>query len=43
MIAYELERKIQWDADSQQITGSRRARAMMKRDYRAPWQHPYQG
>ncbi|NQV36274.1 MAG: Gfo/Idh/MocA family oxidoreductase [Phycisphaeraceae bacterium] len=43
MIAYELGRKIQWDAETQQIAGNRRARAMMKRDYRAPWQHPYQG
>jgi predicted dehydrogenase len=43
MIAYELGQKIQWDADSQQVAGNRRARAMMKRDYRTPWQHPYQG
>ena len=43
MIAYELGRKIQWDEDAQQIAGNRRAKAMMKRDYRAPWQHPYQG
>ena len=43
MIAYELGRKIEWDANAQQITGSRRTRARMKRDYRAPWKHPYAG
>ncbi|MCF7975003.1 MAG: Gfo/Idh/MocA family oxidoreductase [Phycisphaerae bacterium] len=43
MIAYELGRKIQWDRDAQQITGNRRAVALMKREYRAPWEHPFKG
>jgi hypothetical protein len=41
MIAYELGEKITWDADSQRIAGNRKANALLKRDYRAPWKHVY--
>lgn len=43
MIAYELEQKLRWDAQAQRIIDNPRAQAMMKREYRAPWKHPYQG
>ncbi len=43
MIAYELGQKITWNANSQRIAGNRKANAMLKRDYRAPWKHVYSG
>ncbi len=41
MIAYETGAKITWDAASEQIAGNAGAAKPLKRDYRAPWQHPY--
>lgn len=43
MIAYQVGAKIVWDAKSEQILGSPQAAKLLKRDYRAPWRHPYQG
>ncbi len=43
MIAYDTGRKITWDAANEQIVGDPAASALLKRDYRAPWKHPYQG
>jgi len=43
MIAYELGEKLRWDAKTQSIIGNPQAQTMMKREYRAPWRHPYQG
>jgi hypothetical protein len=43
MIAYELGERLRWDAQTQAIAGNPRAQTMMKREYRAPWQHPYRG
>ena len=43
MIAYEVGARITWDAKSEQITGHPDAARLLKRDYRAPWRHPYQG
>jgi predicted dehydrogenase len=43
MIAYELGQKLRWDAQAQRIIDNPQAQAMLKREYRAPWKHPYQG
>lgn len=41
MIAYEVGAKVIWDSKGEHITSSERAHSLLKRDYRAPWQHPY--
>lgn len=41
MIAYDVGRKITWDAAAEQIVGDPEAAKRLQRDYRAPWQHPY--
>jgi hypothetical protein len=43
MIAYERGEKLRWDAQAQRIIDNPQAQAMLKREYRAPWQHPYRG
>ena len=43
MIAYDTGAKIAWDAASEQIVGNPAASRLLKRDYRAPWQHPWRG
>jgi predicted dehydrogenase len=43
MIAYDTGAKIRWDAASEQITGNAAASKLLRRDYRAPWQHPWRG
>jgi predicted dehydrogenase len=43
MIAYEAGRRITWDAAGGQITGDSDASRLLKRDYRAPWKHPFPG
>ena len=43
MIAYDSGRKITWDAASEGIVGDTEAAKLLKRDYRAPWQHPSRG
>jgi hypothetical protein len=43
MISYELGTKIKWDIDSHEIVGNPKANKMLKREYRAPWRHPYRG
>lgn len=40
MIAYETGTKVQWDAGTAEIPGNPGAARLLKRDYRAPWQHP---
>jgi predicted dehydrogenase len=42
MIAYDTGRKVAWDANQETIPGDPEAARLLKRDYRAPWQHPYQ-
>jgi len=42
MIAYEVGAKIAWDDRTEQITNHAQANALLKREYRAPWKHPYQ-
>lgn len=41
MIAYEIGAKVTWDSKSERITNSEQAHSLLKREYRAPWQHPY--
>ncbi len=41
MIAYETGTKIKWNLDSIHIAGNKKASVLLKRDYRAPYQHPY--
>ncbi len=41
MIAYEVGAKVAWNSKSERITSSEQAHSLLKRDYRAPWQHPY--
>ena len=43
MIAYESGSKVTWNAATAQIEGNPAAARLLKRDYRAPWKHPYQG
>jgi predicted dehydrogenase len=40
MIAYDTGAKITWDGAREQIVGHPEAARLLKRDYRAPWQHP---
>lgn len=42
MIAYDTGSKVTWDAAAEQIIGNEAAARLLKREYRAPWQHPYQ-
>ena len=43
MIAYNSNSIVTWDAKTESITGNPSASGMLKREYRAPWRHPYQG
>ena len=43
MIAYDTGTKISWDAKNEQIVNNTEAAKLLKRDYRAPWQHPWRG
>ena len=43
MIAYESGSVVKWDAESERIVDNATATALLKRDYRAPWVHPYTG
>ena len=42
MISYETGAKITWDAKAEQIVGNPEAAKLLKRDYRSPWEHPFQ-
>jgi predicted dehydrogenase len=41
MIAYETGSRITWDAARAQVVGNPEAAKLLKRDYRAPWVHPW--
>ena len=41
MIAYNARARIVWDAEREEIVGNPMAAKMLKREYRAPWKHPY--
>jgi len=43
MIAYQTGAKLAWDAESEKIVRNPDAAKLLKREYRAPWQHPYRG
>ncbi len=43
MIAYESASTVQWDAKTEQIVNNPTAAALLKREYRKPWVHPYKG
>ena len=43
MIAYESGSKVTWNAATAQIDDNPAAARLLKRDYRVPWKHPYQG
>jgi len=43
MIAYETGSKVAWNATTAQIEGNPVAARLLKRGYRTPWKHPYQG
>jgi predicted dehydrogenase len=41
MIALNTGARLTWDAASEQIVGHAAASAQLRREYRAPWKHPY--
>jgi hypothetical protein len=43
MIALQSESKVKWDAAKREIIGNSAAAQLLKREYRAPYQHPYKG
>ncbi|MGA2617969.1 MAG: Gfo/Idh/MocA family oxidoreductase [Thermoguttaceae bacterium] len=43
MIAYETGSTVTWDAATDRIVDNPSAAALLKRQYREPWKHPYQG
>ncbi len=40
MLSYKLGRSIRWDHDLHQIPDDSEANAMLKREYRGPWNYP---
>ncbi len=43
MISYDTGTKVNWDASTEMIPGNEAAAKLLKRDYRAPWKHPFAG
>lgn len=43
MIAYKTGSRVVWDAAEEQIVGNPGAAKLLKREYRAPYKHPYGG
>jgi predicted dehydrogenase len=43
MIAYESASRVRWDPASERITDNPEATQLLKRAYRRPWKHPYEG
>jgi predicted dehydrogenase len=43
MIAYETSSTVRWDAAAEQISNNPAAAALLKREYRKPWMHPFSG
>ncbi|MBN1479122.1 gfo/Idh/MocA family oxidoreductase [candidate division KSB1 bacterium] len=41
MIAYESDSVVNWDVERQSIVNNPKAAELLKRDYRAPWEHPF--
>lgn len=42
MIAYDALSCLNWDAETKHITNNETADRLIKREYRAPWHHPFQ-
>jgi hypothetical protein len=42
MISYETGTRLAWDAASEEIPGNAAAAGLLKREYRAPWKHPFE-
>jgi len=40
-MAYETGTKVLWNPETEQVIGNPDAAKMLKREYRAPWKHPY--
>jgi len=34
---------VDWDASTEQVRGNPKAAALLKREYRGPWVHPWKG
>jgi len=43
MIALETGGRVEWDAGTGGVAGNPEAAALLKRDYRGPWTHPWKG
>jgi hypothetical protein len=43
MVALAAGGRIEWDAGAEAVSGSPGAAALLKRDYRGPWVHPWAG
>lgn len=41
MIALETGTRVQWDAATEQVGDNPRAAALLRREYRGPWRHPF--
>ena len=41
MISYDTGCKIIWDSQQEQIINNETAAKLLRREYRAPWKHPY--
>jgi predicted dehydrogenase len=41
MISYETGTKVAWDGATEGISGNAEAAKLLKREYRAPWKHPF--
>ncbi len=41
MIAYETHAVVEWDSESMSIRDNSAANALLKREYRPPWNHPF--
>jgi predicted dehydrogenase len=43
MLSFDTGNRLKWDAGKEIVTDNPAATALLKREYRQPWQHPYRG
>jgi len=43
MVALRSGGRVDWDADTEEVRDNRAAAALLKREYRGPWAHPWKG
>jgi predicted dehydrogenase len=43
MVALKAGGRVDWDASAEQVRDNPKAAALLKRDYRGPWVHPWKG